>query len=100
MPIFVYRCDCGRRFERLMSRDAAPPDCPECGASTRKIPAGPSLGRGAGASSASQAVPMPWRGTVDGGPEKVQREVKLRENILAKGAGHAGNPGSAKPAGE
>jgi hypothetical protein len=33
---------------------------------------------------------MPWRGTVSGGPEKLQREVQLRQNMQAKGAEHAG----------
>ena len=40
MPIFVYHCDCGYRFERLVPRDADAPACPECGSGTRKVPAG------------------------------------------------------------
>jgi putative FmdB family regulatory protein len=90
MPIFVYRCDCGNRFERLVPRDSEAPECPECGGATRKIPAGPALARGAGASSAGGDVPIPWRGTVSGGPEKMQREVGLRQNMIAKGAEHKG----------
>ncbi len=33
MPIFEYRCSkCGKSFEKLvLSRDSAPPVCPECG---------------------------------------------------------------------
>ena len=32
MPLFEYRCDdCGHQFEALV-RDAAWPDCPQCGA--------------------------------------------------------------------
>jgi putative FmdB family regulatory protein len=92
MPIFEYRCDCGMRFERLVPRDQAAPECPECGGATRKIPSGPRLARGA--SPGSGTVPVPWRGTVGGGPEKMQREVQLRQNMQAKGAEHAGNPGS------
>jgi putative FmdB family regulatory protein len=88
MPIFVYRCDCGNRFERLVPRDSAAPECPECGGATRKIPAGPRLARGAGASSGAGDVPIPWRGTVSGGPEKVQREIGLRQKMQAKGAEH------------
>ena len=89
MPIFVYRCDCGHRFERLVSRDADPPACPDCGGATRKIPAGPSLARGAGTPAPQPArpapgaggVPIPWRGVVAGGPEKVQREVEFRQRL-------------------
>lgn len=89
MPIFVYRCDCGRRFERLVRRDADAPPCDECGSATRKIPAGPSLARGAGASTPQAAgpgpatgdVPLPWRGVVSGGPEKVKREVEFRQRL-------------------
>lgn len=89
VPIFVYRCDCGHRFERLVPRDAAAPECPECGSVTRKIPAGPSLTRGAAApaprpsrpSPGGGEVPIPWRGVVAGGPEKVQREVEFRQRL-------------------
>ena len=89
MPIFVYRCDCGHRFERLVPRDADAPACPDCGGVTRKIPAGPSLARGSGAPAAQPArpgprggdVPIPWRGVVAGGPEKVQREVEFRQRL-------------------
>lgn len=95
MPIFEYRCDCGMRFERLVPRDHAAPDCPECGGATRKVPSGPRLARGARTGSSSGDVPMPWQGTVGGGPEKMQREVQLRQNMQAKGAEHAGNAASA-----
>jgi putative FmdB family regulatory protein len=79
VPIFVYHCDCGHRFERLVSRDAEPPACPECGGATRKIPAGPSLARGTGVPvsqpvrpgpGAAAGVPIPWRGVAARGPEK------------------------------
>lgn len=89
MPIFVYRCDDGHRFERLVPRDADAPACPDCGGATRKIPAGPSLARGASASTprrsspvpAAGEVPIPWRGVVSGGPEKVKREVEFRQRL-------------------
>lgn len=89
MPIFVYRCDCGHRFERLVPRDADAPMCPECGGATRKVPAGPSLARGAGAppvrpagaGAGADGVPIPWRGVVSGGPEKVRREVEFRQRL-------------------
>jgi putative FmdB family regulatory protein len=89
VPIFVYRCDCGHRFERLVPRDADAPACPECGSTTRKVPAGPSLARGAATPGARPArsgapadrVPIPWRGVVAGGPEKVKREVEFRQRL-------------------
>jgi putative FmdB family regulatory protein len=89
VPIFVYRCDCGHRFERLVSRDADPPACPDCGGATRKIPAGSSLARGAAAPASRPArpgagggdVPIPWRGVAAGGPEKVKREVEFRQRL-------------------
>jgi hypothetical protein len=77
MPIFVYRCECA-----------------ECGSATRKIPAGPSIGRAAGTKGAPGDVAVPWRGTVSKGAEGMQREVKLRENIVTKGREYPGNPGS------
>ncbi|MBV9921533.1 MAG: zinc ribbon domain-containing protein [Pseudonocardia sp.] len=94
MPIFVYRCECGNTFERLVARDAPPPECPECASATRKIPAGPSIGRVASAQGAGD-VAVPWRGTVAKGAEGMQREVTLRENIVTKGREYPGNPGSA-----
>jgi putative FmdB family regulatory protein len=97
VPIFVYRCDCGHRFEKLVPRDAAAPACPECGHETCKMPAGPSLGRvgggrvgggrpaaQAGASGSRGDVPIPWRGVVAGGPEKLRREVEFRDRLEAK----------------
>ena len=94
MPIFVYRCECGNTFERLVARDAAPPGCPACGGSTRKIPARPSIGRAGGTGAAAGDVGLPWQGPVAKGAEGVQREVQLRDNIVAKGREYPGNPGS------
>lgn len=98
MPIFVYRCDCGHRFERLVPRDADAPACPECGGATRKIPAGPSLGRMGGGRPTGTAtprtdVPIPWRGVVDGGAEKVHREVEFRKRLEAKAVSGLRVPG-------
>ena len=94
MPIFVYRCACGNTFERLVARDAPPPECPGCGSATRKIPGRPSIGRGAGASPASGDVALPWRGAVAKGADGMRREAQLRKNIVAKGREYPGNPGS------
>jgi putative FmdB family regulatory protein len=98
VPIFVYRCDCGHRFERLVARDADAPACPECDGATRKIPAGPSLGRMAGGRPTGTAapradVPIPWRGVVDGGVEKVHREVEFRHRLEAKAVSGLRVPG-------
>ena len=102
MPIFVYRCECGHRFERLVPRDADAPPCPECDGETRKIPAGPSLGRRIGGrparptggpAPAGTDVPIPWRGVVAGGVEKVQREVEFRQRLEAKAVSGLRVPG-------
>ena len=98
MPIFVYRCDCGHRFERLVPRDADAPACPECEGETRKIPAGPSLrraggGRPTGTASAATDVPIPWRGVVSGGAEKMHREIDFRQRLEAKAVSGLRVPG-------
>jgi hypothetical protein len=94
MPIFVYRCASGHSVERLVTRDAAAPTCPTCDNPTRKIPAAPSLRRGA-APGQARDVALPWRGAVAGGADGMQREVTLRDNIVNKGREYPGNPGSA-----
>jgi putative FmdB family regulatory protein len=100
VPIFVYRCDCGQRFERLVPRDAQAPACPECGGDTRKVPAGPSLRRGSAAGPARAAglpaadrVPIPWQGVVSGGAEKMKREVEFRDRLQAKAVNGLRTPG-------
>jgi putative FmdB family regulatory protein len=93
LPIFVYHCACGQRFERLVPRDAVAPACPVCGSATRKIPAGPSLVRSASTAAAGSAgsarstgsatgsVPIPWQGIAAGGPEKMKREINFRQRL-------------------
>jgi putative FmdB family regulatory protein len=99
VPIFVYRCDCGHRFERLVPRDADAPACPECGGGTRKLPAGPSLRRGTTAPAARSPrpgggeVPIPWRGVAGGGPEKLAREIEFRQRLEAKAVSGLRVPG-------
>jgi putative FmdB family regulatory protein len=101
MPIYVYRCDdCGLRFERLTSRDAAAPACPECGSVTRKIPGGVSLSSRAGSSPPKDNVAPPWQ-AMSSNPEKLRREVEFRQRLSAKHADASpyGNAG-ASAAGE
>jgi putative FmdB family regulatory protein len=85
MPIYVYRCDCGLRFERLISRDAEAPACPECGRATRKIPAGVSLSSRASSARPADTVAPPWQ-AMAGKPEKIRREVEFRKRLAAKHA--------------
>jgi putative FmdB family regulatory protein len=104
MPIYVYHCDCGLRFERLTSRDAEAPQCPECGAATRKVPAGISLGSRAGSAPAKDGrakdgrvkdgLAPPWQ-VMAGDPERRRREVEFRQRLAAKDAGDAPSGGAA-----
>jgi putative FmdB family regulatory protein len=97
LPIYVYRCDCGLRFERLLPRDSEAPACPECGGATRKIPAGPSLGGRAGERPAQGSVPPPVRGLQAGGPERMKREVEFRQRLEAKRAENAAGSEAGTP---
>lgn len=90
MPIYVYRCadaGCDLRFEHLASFTATAPGCPDCGAATRKIPAGFSLGGQADAGLAKEAMPQTWRGTYGGDKEytrSLQRQWERRQKLEAK----------------
>jgi putative FmdB family regulatory protein len=87
MPIYVYRCGCGERFERLVGIDAPAPGCPACGGTPQKIPAGPSLLGQAGAGPAKEQMPQTWRGTYDGNREYVtglRRQWDRRQRLEAK----------------
>ena len=99
MPIYVYHCDCGLRFERLTSRDAEAPQCPECGGATRKVPAGISLGSRPGSAPPKNGLAPPWQ-VMAGDPERRRREVEFRQRLAAKHAGDApsGSAAGAQPA--
>lgn len=87
MPIYVFKCPCGLRFEHLTSFDATAPDCPGCGGATRKIPAGFSLGGQADAGLAKEQMPQTWRGTYNGSREYVtgmRRQWDRRQKLEAK----------------
>ena len=95
MPIYTYRCDCGQDFDQLMPMSAAPPPCPNCGSTTRKIPAGFNLGKGTPATSArrksapgARVDPSSlWREAFKGKPEKVRRELEFRRRLEASQVG-------------
>ena len=105
MPIYVYRCsDCGLRFERLTSRDAEAPACPDCGGATAKIPAGISLSSRASSSAPKDNIAPPWR-AMAGNPDKLRREVDFRQRLAGKHAdaspyGSAGAGAAADSGGE
>ena len=74
MPIYVFRCGCGVRFEHLAAMtETAAPVCPVCGGDTRKVPAGFSLGGRANPGLSKNEMPQTWRGVYDGSPEYVDR---------------------------
>ncbi len=87
MPIYVFKCGCGLRFEHLAAFDAAAPECPACGGDTRKIPAGFSLGGQANAGLTKEQMPQTWRGTYNGSKEYVtglRRQWDRRQQVEAK----------------
>ncbi len=102
MPIYVYRCECGARFERLTGFDAAAPGCPSCGGRTRKIQAGFSLGGQAGAGLAKEQMPQTWRGVYNAHPEyigRMQRQWEGRQRLEAKYPEIAGDQPDHRPRG-
>ncbi len=87
MPIYVYRCECGLRFEQLAGFDAAAPACPDCGGATRKVPAGFSLGGQADAGLSKEQMPQTWKGTYAGSREYttgLQRQWERRQRLEAE----------------
>ena len=96
MPIYVFKCGCGVRFEHLCPLGAADgaggpgvaaPDCPACGGATRKIPAGASLGGQARTGLSKDRMPQTWRGTRNGDRDYVthlRRQWDRRERLEAK----------------
>ncbi|MFG1634523.1 FmdB family zinc ribbon protein [Pseudonocardia alni] len=73
MPIYVFRCGCGARFEHLASMsDAATPPCPLCGdGATTKVPAGFALGGQASPGLSKDEMPQTWRGVYNGNSEYI-----------------------------
>jgi putative FmdB family regulatory protein len=87
MPIYVYRCDCGLRFERLARMDTPAPACPTCGDATRKTPAELHLGGQANAGLSREHMPQTWRGLYHGEREyvtRMQRQWDRRQQLETK----------------
>jgi putative FmdB family regulatory protein len=87
MPIYVYRCGCGLRFERLVGLDTPAPECPRCADEMHKVPAGFSLGGQADAGLSRDHMPQTWRGVYHGDREyvsQVQRQWDRRQQLEAK----------------
>ena len=87
MPIYVYRCDCGLRFEQLVKMDAPAPECLTCGDTMRKVPAGLSLGGQADAGLSRDRMPQTWRGLYHGDGEyvtRMQQQWHRRQQLEAK----------------
>ena len=87
MPIYVYRCGCGVRFERLVARDAPTPACPSCGGEPRKVPAGFSLGGQANPGLARDEMPQTWRGVYHGDRDyvtRMRRQWEQRQRLEAR----------------
>ena len=95
MPIYVYRCDCGIRFDRLVTMDAPAPACPGCGQKTHKMPAMSSLGDQANAGLSRDHMPQTWRGVYHGDREyvtRMQRQWDRRQQLETKYPELAGDP--------
>lgn len=95
MPIYVYRCDCGLRFERLVRADTPAPECPACRDTMRKVPAGFSLGGQANAGLSCDQMPQTWRGLYHGNREyvtRMQRQWDRRQQLETKYPELAGDP--------
>jgi len=87
VPIYDYRCGCGRRFEVIQSLTAPDPGCPDCGGPSARVPAAPALGGRASAGRSQEYMPQTWRGTRGGNREhltELRREWAARERLEAK----------------
>jgi putative FmdB family regulatory protein len=84
MPIYEYRCDCGRTVEVLVASGSPAPTCSVCGAETRKLVSGFAVGGRADAGLPHSRMPQTWKGTYDGNSEYVtnlQRQWERRQRL-------------------
>lgn len=87
MPIYVYRCDCGMRFQRLVGMDTPAPECPGCRDTMGKVPTGLHLGGQASAGLSRDHMPQTWRGLYHGDQEyvtRMQRQWDRRQQLETK----------------
>jgi putative FmdB family regulatory protein len=97
MPIYVYRCDCGEVFERLLPMSAAAPPCPSCGGEVAKVPAGFSMGGRASPGLSREQRPQTWRGVYDGNREYVSQQRRSWERRQKLEARHPELAGDTRP---
>jgi putative FmdB family regulatory protein len=84
VPIYVYGCACGLRFEKLAGFDADAPGCPSCGGETRKVPTAAGLGGRSDPGRPRELMPQTWRGTQSGDREYVtglRRQWEQRQKL-------------------
>jgi putative FmdB family regulatory protein len=84
VPIYVYACNCGLRFERLAAVGAEAPGCPSCGGETRKVPTAAGLGGRADPGLSKDRMPQTWRGVHEGDREYVtgmRRQWEQRQKL-------------------
>lgn len=89
MPIYVFRCEGGHDFEKLVPMSAGAPNCPDCGHPSRKIPTTFGIRSSSSAPRKAQQQEFSssdvWREAFSGKPEKVKREIEFRQQLAAKG---------------
>lgn len=95
MPIYVFRCTDGHRFESLIPMAATAPNCPSCDRPARKVPTTVGLGGGRTGSRPTPDTFTPdrlWREAFAGRPEKVKRELEFRERLSRSGTRESPSP--------
>jgi putative FmdB family regulatory protein len=84
VAIYDLRCEGGHLFEVVQSFTAPLPDCPECGAATRKVPSTFGIGGGAVTPPPADMMPQTWRGTYGADREYVaglRRTAEARRDL-------------------
>jgi len=103
MPMYVFRCANDHDFEKLVPMSGVAPDCPACGADSRKIPTtfGIRSGRAAKPKSKDRnfSPSALWHEAFSGKPEKLRREMEFRQQLVAKGTRESPSPDRNMPNG-
>lgn len=87
MAIYELACESGHRFEVIQSFTAPLPGCPECGATTRKIPSSFAIGGTASVPPPPERMPQTWKGTYRGDRDYVttlRRTAESRRKLEEK----------------